>query len=193
MDDYSLQQELEALAGNAFNPPPRDGVSKPEPIRNTAARWRKLFLIPEDDVIETIMTHRSNLTRTRISDDHWEAIRAEMEAQGYDREAYEYELDLQKRKAVLPTTSSSGNASNDCVYYLVELSGPLDTAEKVQRAAKMTEPPAVVRGESVEDDREVELCCINGVARAEILRRASLEGGGWEPTILVDSRALEDG
>ncbi|SMY20974.1 unnamed protein product [Zymoseptoria tritici ST99CH_1A5] len=184
MDDYSLQQELEALAGNAFNPPPRDGVSKPEPIRNTAARWRKLFLIPEDDVIETIMTHRSNLTRTRISDDHWEAIRAEMEAQGYDREAYEYELDLQKRKAVLPTTSSSGNASNDCVYYLVELSGPLDTAEKVQRAAKMTEPPAVVRGESVEDDREVELCCINGVARAEILRRASLEGGGWEPTIL---------
>ncbi|CZT18458.1 uncharacterized protein RCC_04303 [Ramularia collo-cygni] len=189
MDDFSLQEELEALAGNAF-----DSVAnpdcRPEPMKDTVARWQKLFKLPQDTAVELIMTHRNNLTRTRVSDDLWDTIRVEKESHGYDREAYEYELDLQKKKAVLPNLVPSIDNSESTTTYLVELSGALETVEDVQRAAGLDLPPPVVSGESVEDGRPVSLCCVDSAAKLKILHWASTEGGGFEPTILVDPRSV---
>lgn len=189
MDDYELQQELEALAGNAYNPDAEnDNDNPPEPMKDTTARWQTLFKLSHDEAIDRIQEHRHNLTRTRISDEHWELVRAEQEHQGYDREAYEYGLELQKKKAALPGLLPSVEGS--AVTYLVELAGPLDGPEKVQRAAGMQTAPSVVSGTSLEQGRSLRLCCIDGAAKNALLRWAADEGGGFEPTILVNPKSL---
>jgi hypothetical protein len=187
MDDYEFQQELEVLAGNATNNAESD--TTPEPMKDTISRWRELFTLSDDDAIDRIQEHRNNLTRTRISDEHWELVRLEKAPQGYDREAYEYELELQKKKAgladLLPVAEDSS------VTYLVELKGLLDEPKKVQSAAGMDHPPSVVSGKSVEHGRPVWLCCIDGAAKNTLLRWAGDEGGGFEPTILVNPKSLQ--
>jgi len=192
MNDFTLQQELEALAGNAFNPDDSNTGAYPEPIATTMARWRKLFNLSEDEVIDRIMENRNNLTRTRISDAHWDTVRSEKEAEGFDREAYEYNLDLQKKRALLPelVPGAGDEAKGSSVTYLIELSGPLDTPAKVQAAAHLPTLPSEVSGQSVEEGRPVRLCCVDGDAKAALLQWASREGGGFEPTILVDPRSL---
>lgn len=185
--DYLLQQALETLAGNAI---PIDPDSQPaEPMRTTIARWQHLFALSQDAAIDAIHAHRHNLTRPRISDEHWSIIRAEQEAAGYDREAYEYALELQKRRALLPESLPAGEIGSG-VAFLVELAGLLDTAEKVRVAAGLAEVPVVVKGRSVEEGREVELCCVDEEAKGALLRWTAEEGGGFEPTILVDPRSL---
>ena len=185
MDEYELQQELEALAGNAYN----DTDVRPEPIKDTISRWCKLFNLSNDDAINRVQEHRSNLTRTRVSDEHWELLRSEKEPQGYDREAYEYELELQMKKAALPDLLPA--AEDSSVTYLVEMKGPLDDPEKVQRAARMEYEPSVVSGRSLEQGHPVWLCCIDGAAKNALLRWAADGGGGLEPTILVNPKSLQ--
>lgn len=147
MDDNLLQHELESLASNAYNPDGPSTSSQPEPISATISRWNRLFNIPGDDAVDRIMEHRNNLTRTRVSDEHWDAVRADKEGQGYDREAYEYELEMQKRMAnlvnLLPVAEGE---AEERMTFLVELSGPLGTVDAVQRAAGMGEAPEVVGG-----------------------------------------------
>jgi len=122
---------------------------------------------------------------------HRGTVSAEKEAEGYDREAYEYELDLQKKRALLPEQlPSSESEAESSITYLVELTGPLDTLAKVQEAAGLATTPATVSGRSVEEGRPVRLCCVDSKAKSAILRWASKEGGGFEPTILVDPRSL---
>ena len=191
MDDYTLQQELEALAGNAFNPDQETDNEKPEPMSDTIARWHQLFDLSPDEAVECIMDHRHDLTRARVSDVHWEMIRLKKGSEGYDREAYEYELQLQKKKAALPTQMlSAEDPERSSVTYLVELIGPLDSPEKVRQVAQMQELPLVVNGQSLEEGRQVKLCCIDAQAKAALLSWAAGQRGGFEPTILVNPKSL---
>lgn len=191
MDDRNLQQELEALAGNAYNPDGPSTSSQSEPISATIARWNHLFNIPGDDAVERIMEHRNNLTRTRISEEHWDAVRADKEGQGYDREAYEYELEMQKRRAnlvnLLPVDEGE---AEERMTFLVELSGPLGSVDAVRRAAGMREEPEMVGGWSVEEERSVEMCIVDSEGKKSILCWATGEGGGFEPTILVNPKSM---
>lgn len=193
MDDAALQLELEALAGNAYNPNLPDDDNPAEPISATIARWNNLFKFADDSAIDRIMEHRNNLTRTRISDEHWEAIRQAQQSEGYDREAYEYELDLQLRKAkmgnLVPVEENS-ELEGSKMTYLVELSGPLESLEVLKRAAGLEEDPERVEGWSVEERRSVEMCIVGGREKREILRWAAEEGGGFEPTILVNPKSM---
>lgn len=191
MDDLALQNELEALAGNAYNPNLPEDDTPPEPLSTTIARWNNLFDIPGDDAIDRIMEHRNNLTRTRISDDHWEAVRAAKELEGYDREAYEYELDLQKRKANIGNIVPVDDEAESLVTYLIELSGPLESLEVMQRAARLDEAPSTVNGWSVEERRGVEMCIVGNKEKRAILQWAAEQGGGFEPTILVNPKSMQ--
>ena len=188
MDDYRLQQELEALAGNAYNPDLENEESHSEPMSTTIARWERLFNLFPDEAVDRIMDHRDNLTRTRVSDAHWEMLQSEKEPEGYDREAYEYELELQKKKAALPNLIPA--AEDSSVTYFVEMRRPLNSPEKVRQAARMVDLPAVVSGKSVEEGRAVWLCCIDSTAKTAVLHWAAGEGRGFEPTILVNPQSL---
>lgn len=191
--DYVLQQELEVLAGNAYtnlsDHEAEDPHGRPEPMSTTILRWQTLFSLSADQAIDRIQAHRNNLIRTRITDDHWQTIRAEQEDAGYDCEAYEYALETQKRRAALPDAVPAATGSG--VRYLVELEGVLDEVEKVQRAAGMAELPEVVSGTSVEEGRGVRLCCLDEAGKVALRRFAAEVGGGFEPTILVDPRSLQ--
>lgn len=191
MDESAFQAELEALAGNAYNPNLPEDDTPPEPISTTIARWNKLFKIPGDDAIDRIMEHRNNLTRMRISDEHWEAVRTAKESQGYDREAYEYELDLQKRKANIGNLVPVDEEAESSVTFLVELSGPLESLEVMQRAAGLDKAPKTVDGWSVEERREVEMCVVGSKEKRAILQWAAEQGGGFEPTILVNPKSMQ--
>lgn len=188
-DDLALQQELEALAGNAWNPDDSSNDCQPEPIGDTIKRWHTLFNLSNDDAIDRIMEHRNNLTRPRILDDHWDAIRPSKEAEGYDREAYEYELGLQKKKAQLPDLLPASTESGGLTY-LVELSSPLGSLEAVQKAAGLNSVPERVEGWSVEDGRPIEMCVVSSEAKTKILTWASTIAGGFEPTILVNPKSM---
>jgi len=192
MDDLALQQELEALAGNAYNPPSTsNSTTAAEPISTTMSRWHTLFNLSSDDAIDRIMEHRNNLTRPRISDDHWEAIRSSKEAEGYDREAYEYELGLRKKKAMLPSLLPASEEVGSGLSYLVELGGPLSSLEAVQEAAGLETTPERVEGWSVEDARPIEMCIVSSEAKRAILKWASKTAGGFEPTILVNPKSMQ--
>lgn len=191
MNDLALQNELETLAGNAYDANlPEDGTPA-EPISTTIARWNKLFKIPGDDAVDMIIEHRSNLTRTRISGEHWEAVRARKEPQGYDREAYEYELDLQKRKATMVNAVPVDDEAESRVTYLVELSGPLESLEVMQSAAELETAPPTVDGWSVEERRSVQMCIVGNKEKRAILQWAAEQGGGFEPTILVNPKSMQ--
>ncbi|KXS95990.1 hypothetical protein AC578_8107 [Pseudocercospora eumusae] len=191
MDDYELQQELEALAGNAYDPNNNHGNMTAEPISTTMSRWQRLFGLSADDAVDSIMDHRNDLARSRVSDDHWHTVEVEKEMLGYDREAYEYEIGLQKKKATLPDLVPTADEESDsAITYLVELTGPLDAVDKVRTAANMDGMPPLVSGTSTEDGRAVFLCCVDGKGKSAILHWASTAGGGFEPTTLVDPRSL---
>ncbi|KAK3644136.1 hypothetical protein LTR56_004144 [Elasticomyces elasticus] len=192
MDDDALQAELEAMASNAGINETESGAENTEPMFTTIARWKHLFKLSPDTAVEKIIEHRNNLTRIRVSSEHWETVRDEQEVLGHDRESYEYELELaMKKRAMLPTLVPVADMSaRETVTYLVELDGPLSSAEIVRETAGMEAVPPIVAGESVEEGRAVQLCCIDGTAKAAILRWASEEGGGYEPVILVDPRSM---
>lgn len=188
--DHLLQRELESLAGNAYNP--SDPTNTPaEPISTTLTRWTNLFNIPPDSAIDLIMSHRNNLTRTRISDEHWSSIRADREAQGYDREAHEYELELQKRKANVTNLLPVDEDVESRMTFLVEVNGLLSSVEAIRKAAGLEEMPQTVDGWSVEEKREVEMCIVGSREKKAILQWAAEEGGGFEPTILVNPKSMQ--
>jgi hypothetical protein len=72
----------------------------------------------------------------RISDDHWELVRTEKEALGYDREAYEHNLQLLKvfkdHTVFIPASGMDGE-----MMLLFRLGGLLDSAEKVKEIASL--------------------------------------------------------
>ena len=60
----------------------------------------------------------------------------------------------------------------------------------MQKAAKMANPPEVVGGWSVEGKRPVEMCIVGLDEKQAILLWATEEGGGYEPTILVNPKSM---
>src|SRR5579862_6120003 len=91
-----LLTELESMAANIVD----------ELESETIEKWQRLFHYTQAEATEHIKNHRGNLSRVRISDEHWEIVRSEEETRGYDREAYEYFMNLGKIKKPLATRSS---------------------------------------------------------------------------------------
>ncbi|KAF4626563.1 hypothetical protein G7Y89_g11594 [Cudoniella acicularis] len=90
-------KELERLAQNA-------AVANPsEPAQEEIGRWRHLFGYSHYESYQLLLAHRSDVTRTPISDSHWELVRSEREAAGHNRESYEHSLTL---KDVLKSQST---------------------------------------------------------------------------------------
>jgi sulfur relay (sulfurtransferase) DsrC/TusE family protein len=135
-----LLTELEIMAFNAVDKPDTD--AKPE--NETIKRWQQLFQYTYAEATKHIKQHRVNLSRINVSNEHWEIVRHEKEAKGYDREAYEYSITPGKRiKKTLDAGLSPGHESST---FLLKLEGPLETAVSVQKAAGLASAPAVVSG-----------------------------------------------
>ncbi|KAI0529949.1 hypothetical protein GGR58DRAFT_518840 [Xylaria digitata] len=110
--------ELESLAEVAT----RQSEQPDEPCHNDIKRWQSLFGLSYSQALQEIQNHRSDLSRPRVSESHWEIVRAEKEAQGFDKEAY-----------------------------LLRLEGPIENVEVVKLRAKLKHHPQIYRGTDDDD------------------------------------------
>lgn len=114
------------------------------PTEEQITRWCTLFQYTRRETLTLIRAQRSDLTRTRITDEHWELVREEREATGHDRETYEHEQQLgnvlKSQSAVIP------GPDGKCMF-LFKLGGLLGDVQKVKEVAGLDETPKVVQGQ----------------------------------------------
>jgi len=91
-----LLSELENMASNVMDD--SDAGPELELSDSKITRWQLLFCYTRAEAISRIERHRNNFSRERISHEHWEMVRCAKEADGYDREAYEHEIELGRTK-----------------------------------------------------------------------------------------------
>jgi len=154
-------EEVERMAKAASSV---DALSASEfPTEEQIARWQKLFNYSRREALNLIAAQRSDVTRTRISDEHCELVRAEREAQGHDRETYEHGQQLgnvmKSQSAVIP-------AKDGTVMVLIRLGGLLGSKEKVREIAGLDEDPKVVDGKS--EMGKASFCVVDEEAKRKI-------------------------
>jgi gamma-glutamylcyclotransferase (GGCT)/AIG2-like uncharacterized protein YtfP/sulfur relay (sulfurtransferase) DsrC/TusE family protein len=112
-------------------------------------RWMQLFGYTAAQATQAIEKHFQNLSRLTISDDHWDIVRKNMEAQGHDRESYAHHV---MHSAFGPATQhcprpTNSNTKKTAEQYLVELVHGL-TAADIQTIAGLPHPPKTVANDS---------------------------------------------
>ena len=91
-----LLSELENMANNIVDD--FDTGPELELSDSVITRWQQLFYYTRAEAVSRIEQHRSNFSRERVSDEHWEMVRYIKEADGHDRETYEHEIELGRMK-----------------------------------------------------------------------------------------------
>ncbi|KAI8939590.1 hypothetical protein NX059_003354 [Plenodomus lindquistii] len=139
-------EELERMARAATAADAELAANATDTIpKETTDRWKKLFGYTYWEAVRLIEEQRSDVTRERITNDHWSLIKEEKEALGYDREAYEHSLQLPNvfkgQSASIPTAGAEGE-----MMLLFRLGGLLDTPQKVKEIAGLKELPNVMEG-----------------------------------------------
>ncbi|KAJ4384425.1 hypothetical protein N0V86_000024 [Didymella sp. IMI 355093] len=113
------------------------------PSKECVERWQTLFGYGEQEAIEAIGAQRSDVTRERVSDEHWQLVSAAKEDAGHDRETYEHSLSL---KSVFDRQSAAVPLPDGGLVLLFRLGGLLGDAEKVREVAGLEEAPVVQKG-----------------------------------------------
>ncbi|KAI9745897.1 MAG: hypothetical protein M1818_000578 [Claussenomyces sp. TS43310] len=140
------------------------------------AAWQKAFDYSHTEAMELIATQKANYSRQRVSDELWDLVRAEKEAQGWDRSVYEHELELATRTPSGVAATHQGRtlrAAQVRAVYVVKLDAALDTPEKIQEAAGAF---------SYGDDGEARFCHFDEVAKEKILDWPSAQQISCKPT-----------
>ncbi|EEP81521.1 predicted protein [Uncinocarpus reesii 1704] len=142
---------------------------------HTLCRWQSLFGYSAREAATHIERHRADLNRPRVSDQHWALVREAKEAEGHDRESYEYFMSISpvkgtQKKAVIPANAQ----------YLCLLEGPLKTNEKVRVAAGLSTLPKVHKGLD-EDGKALGFVALDAQATIQLL--SAFEGQAFQPSI----------
>lgn len=134
--------ELESMAQIAIQQ-----LEQPdEPDRDEIKLWQSLFGFSYCQALKEIQDHRLDLSRPRVSESHWEMVRAEKEAEGFNKEAYEYSGSFRPSKSSTSTTTVHNH------IYLLKLESPIDNLEAVKLASGLKEDPPVYHG--TDDDEK---------------------------------------
>ncbi|KIW68924.1 hypothetical protein PV04_04836 [Phialophora macrospora] len=149
-------------------------------------RWQHLFGFNEAEARRHIEDHRKDYVRTRVSDELWATIRLAKEAEGFDREAYEYSLSHQRCLPRVPRPQQNTSGT-----YILRLEGPLDTAERIKTAAGLVQVPAITPGVG-DSGAPTSFCEIDGQAKVKLLDWISQHHVGFQPTIVRLAKAKKD-
>ena len=180
--------ELERMAVNAVD----DDSAEFEPSEDEIQRWQSLFAYSSSEAVEQIKNQKGDYSRRRVSDDHWELVKTEKEAQGFSRDAYDHWMKMggqsayshEQRKHV-DTPASQSNPS-----YLVLLEGILNTPKSIQEAANLPEPIHTVQAAS--ETRDAVFCEIDGKIKQSIENWLSQQNFTFRPTFIRISKAKKD-
>lgn len=177
------------MATNARNEDEEDS----EPSEEEILRWQTLFAYSYAEAIEQIKNHRSDFARYRLSDEHWDLVRSELEPEGFSRESHEHWMKLGR-----PSTSAHDGPNlrappptKASASYLILLEGTLDTPEAIQEAAHLPEPPKALAGKS-EVREEVEFCKIDGTTKQAIETWLSQQKSTFRPTFVRLTKANKE-
>lgn len=118
-------------------------------------------------------------------------IRNEKEAEGYDKEAYEYACGLATslKPTYQNTTRSNSNANSST--YLFKLEGPFGDVEKVNSAAGLSKAPPILSGAD-DDSDSATFCKVDARAKDKILSYLIQLGSSFQPTFVRYSKAQKD-
>ncbi|KAG0649811.1 hypothetical protein D0Z07_3828 [Hyphodiscus hymeniophilus] len=157
--------EVECMAQAASASDAVESDSFPTDIQ--LSRWQQLF---------NYSPQRSNLTRNRITDEHWSLVREDKEKAGHDRETYEHSLQLGD---VMRSQSAAIPGVDGKMCFLVRLGGLLGTSENVRDIAGLDEEPKVVEGQS--ETGAAQFCVVDEEAKRKIEKwLAMAQLGGFE-------------
>ncbi len=169
---------LEELEGMAIN----ISLKEDEAISETdAARWQKLFGYTRAEAMQHIEEYRADLSRGRVPDALWDGVKAAKEDQGYDREAYEYSL-ARRHQAQIHVNKGDSTVRPEKGTFIVQLSGPLNSAAKVKEAADMNEIPEVCVGTG--ELGTTEFCEITASEKQRLLSWVWKHHANFQPTIV---------
>ena len=170
-----------------------DDSAESEPSEDEIQRWQKLFAYSYSEAVEQIKYQKGDYSRRRVSDDHWDLVRAEKEAQGFSRDAYEHWMKMGGQLASshgetkhVDTPSSQTNSSS----YLILLEGILNTPKSIQDAANLSDPPHTVQAAS--ETRDALFCEIDGTIKQAIENWLSRQKSTFRPTFIRISKAKKD-
>ncbi len=182
-----LFEELENMAINAVD----ECDTGLEPSEIEITRWQNLFAYTPSEAVEKIKKQRCDYSRNRVSDGHWELVRAEREAQGYSREAYEHEIESSGKPGPSQHEQSpNASQSRAEATYIVLLEGMLDTPEKIRDAAGLAQLPGVTQG--ISETGQAAFCRINGKTKQSIELWLSGQKSTFHPTFIRLSTAKKD-
>lgn len=183
-----LFEELETMALNvadyhdvAFEPPEEE-----------VSRWQTLFAYSYSEAVEQIKTQKCDYSRHRVSDDYWDLVRSEKEAQGYSREAYEHWIKTNGQSACSHSESKPiyTSVSRADSAYLIKLEGILSTPQSVQDAANLLEPPPTLQAAS--ETQDAVFCTIDCNIKQSIETWLSRQKSTLKPTFVRLSKAKKD-
>ncbi|KAI1206583.1 uncharacterized protein F4807DRAFT_463529 [Annulohypoxylon truncatum] len=178
--------ELESMAQVAIQQP----YESDEPDTDDIERWQSLFGYTYSQAAQKIQEHRSDLSRVLVTESHWEIVRAEKEAQGYDKEAYEHSCSLTTRINPSASQKVSTKATKPSIY-LLKLEGPLSHVAQVKSAAELKESPTKLSGTD-DSGESTAFCKINAEDKEKILDYLSRQGSRFQPTFIRYSKAEKD-
>ncbi|KAG9597736.1 hypothetical protein KCU77_g5472, partial [Aureobasidium melanogenum] len=181
-----LMGELERMGANAID------SFEDDPSEIDIKRWQALFSMTHEDAQHNLKTYRENLDRRRISAELWYGVETSKEAQGFDREAYEYDLFCRSKvnsTGGAPTTTSACSWPPTNVLRGLLLGGPLSTPEEVRDTAGFT--PTVVTAKS--EKSETSFCYVTADQERRIRQGLSDRGIiGFEPCFITVNIAAKD-
>ena len=162
-----------------------------EPSEEEITRWQTLFAHSYSEAVEQIKDQKSDYSRYRVSNDHWDLVRSQKEAQGYCREAYEHWIEKGGQSATshsepgLLTLLSRPECS-----YLILLEGILSTPKSIQAAANLSEPPRAVQAAS--ETQDAVFCSIDSNTKQSIEIWLSQQKSTFRPIFVRLSKAKKD-
>lgn len=155
-------------------------------------RWQNSFGHSYPEAVEHMKDQKSNFIRHRMSNDHWDLVRSQKEAEGFTRKAYEHWIQKGSQSAV---SCGEGKPRNSYMppgesSYLVLLGGVLDTPEKIQGVANLPKPPQAIQAAS--EDGDALFCRVNGHVKQCIKTWLSHQKTTFKPTFIRLSKAKKD-
>jgi len=188
LPDMDLFEELESMAVNAAD----DCDGEFQPSKEEITRWQTVFSYSYSEAIEQIKNQKSDYSRYRVSNDHWDLVKSQKVAQGYSREAYEQSIKTGGQSAPShgeqkPIDTSVSRAESS---YLILLEGILSTPKSIQDAASLSEPPQAVQAASETGDGI--FCRIDGNMKQSIIDWLSQQKSTFRPTFVRLSKAKKD-
>ena len=178
-------EELVRMAANATISNSA-GAAQNGPSDDTIQRWQRVFLYSYSEAVERINEHRSDLSRPQSTDEHWDMVRTQFERQGFDKEAFEYNLGRSsgrtRDKAPLSTRPEW-----DQTTYLLKLDGPLAEVTTVEEVINLDSPPDVKLGQG--EDGEARFCRINSVGKTAVEHWTCIQYPTYRPTFIPVSMA----